>query len=438
MAKGRWRRRGLGLLLLFFVLSANYLALQSSAFWLLRGTESIQLSAAQKNSLATLPPVHLEIYARRNPQLRRAMDNLLRPLLVYVPSLTVSYVNPDLDPVKAQQRDITGEGQLYLETARGGQKITLASAPALVRALLAEAGASDRFIIHLQGHGERDYLSDSASSWRSFYRRLQAGDISHGVFDLKDGPLPQSAEALVIADPDPIGTDDQRVLAAAIDGGLNLLYSTDVRKRYLPEFLQKISGLAVVDGKIVSAASAGRGLENPQFLLVEDLGDTAITRPMDKSPLLPEAVGFREVGPSTWQRQVLLWSDAKSWAERGDMNAPPVKFDEGEDLRGPIALGWLLTRPHPTQPERTQSIVILGDSDLAQENYLASGGNGQLLDNIVGQLRSVAVNKIVASERPDQFINLADEHQMALAVLLLALPLLTLAAGLLWWRCRYR
>ena len=48
----------------------------------------------------------------------------------------------------------------------------------LVRALLAEVSDSDRFIVHLQGHGERDYLSDSAGSWRSFYRRLQAGDIS--------------------------------------------------------------------------------------------------------------------------------------------------------------------------------------------------------------------------------------------------------------------
>ena len=438
MVRNRWRRWGRWLLLLLFTVSANYLILQNNYFWTLRGTESIQLSAAQKKSLAALPPVHLEIYARRNPQLRRAMDNLLRPLLVYVPSLTVSYVNPDLDPVKAQRRDITAEGQLYLETARGGQKIALASAPALVRALLAEASASDRFIVHLQGHGERDYLSDSAGSWRSFYRRLQAGDISHGVFDLKDGPLPQSAEALVIADPDPIPAADQQVLAAAIDKGLNLLYSTDVQKHYLPEFLQQISGLAIVDGKIVSAASLARGLENPQFLVVEDLGDTPITRPMTKSPLLPEAVGFRETGPSGWRRQVLLWSDAKSWAERGDMAKPPVKFDADEDVRGPIALGWLLTRPHPSRAGQTQSIVILGDSDLAQENYLASGGNSQLLDNIVGQLRSVAVNRIVATERPDQFINLANEHQMALAVLLLTLPLVLLVGGLLWSHWRYR
>lgn len=425
----------LGILALFS-LSSNYLILRQSQHWEWRANERLTLTPAQREALRALPPVRVEIYARNHPPLRRALQNLLRPLKGYLPNLEEVFINPDLNPLAAATHNITAEGQIYVQVGERGQKIEIPSLPALLRVLLDSAAPAAGFVVHLQGHGERAYLSDSADGWRALYQRLRDGDVASAPFELSSGPLPDNSDLLVIADPDPIPAADQARLAAALDRGVNLLYSTDSSKRYLPEFLQKISGLTLVPGTLVSAKSAGFGLDNPQFLVVEELGDTAITRSLSRSPLLPGAVALLKDGDSAWQRTVLLWSDDKSWAESGDVGAATVKFDAG-DRRGPLPLGWLLSRAHPREPGRQQHIVILGDSDWASAAYLPLGGNGELLNNLIAELRPAAVNKIIVSERPDQFITLGDEPLLALALVLFGLGLapLVLALGL-WWRDR--
>ena len=405
---------------------------------ILRDQPLLQLSEAQKQAIRDLPgDITLEAYVRNNPRQRRGFADLVAPYKQIQPRLHLEFINPDSDPLRVQERDITREGQLYLTDGTHGERIDIASPQSLASALLNLGETTDSQILHLQGHGERAWRQDSSGNWRAAYERIQNAKTSIGDQDQnRERDIPRSVNLLVIADPETIPQEHGSALQTYLARGGSLLYSTDTRHPYLPPWLASLTGLKLVEGSIVDAGAKNYGLDDPQMLIIDTLGNDRVSDGISQAPLLPTAVAFTEdpehPPTSDWKRSVLLWTNNKSWAEHSPDAANLIP--DADEAKGPLALAWLLERDYQGKPQR---IILIGDSDIFHDSYLNIGGNSTLVQNLFARLLpDNAHGNIAPPELKDQYLNLPAGEQLPLAtILIVVLPLLPLLVGvLLAWR----
>ena len=423
------------------VVACAWWSLHDSRALVLRDQPLLQLTAQQEAVIRALEgEIVLEAFVRNNPQMRRGFSDLVAPFRVLQPNLRLDFVNPDTDPLRVQAREVTREGQLFLSDGTHGERIDVASPQGIAQALLNLGETSDVQILHLQGHGERAYRQDSSGNWRAAYERVRNAKTTVTDQDqTRTVEIPRSVNVLVIADPEEIPQAHGSALQTYLARGGSLLFTTDTRHPYLPPWLATLSGLRLVEGSVVDAGAKGYGLDDPQLLLVEELGEDVVSDGIKQAPLLPTAVALADnpdsPPTSDWTRHVLLWSGKQSWAEK-NADAGVIMPDERE-AKGPLPLGWALERDFQG---RKQRIVILGDSDLFQDNYLNVGGNSILVQNLFASLMPARAHANIAPpELKDQYLTLTEGEMLWLAiVLIIILPLLPLIIGpyLAWQRKR--
>lgn len=412
---------------------------QSVAQW--RDAPQWSLSDSQRELLAAQTPFTIEIYVRNNPRLRRQFQQWLTPLQFAAPQLEILFVNPDTDPLRVQERGITREGQIYVQVGTQGKRLETPGVATLERALLELLYQGQKRIVHVQGQGERAFLSDTAGSWLGIYQALRADNLSIATLNPADvAEIPQQTDLLVIADPGRGTLDDAPWLAQYLQQGGNLLYTTDTRHSYLPPLLQHISGLQVAPGVMVDAAARQYGFDNPQMLVIRDVGEHSSLAGLRQLPVIPGAVALLPDNSveNGWQRDALLYTSADSWSER-DPSGSHLSPDDSES-RGPLTIAWQLSRRHG---ERQQYIWIIGDSDAWIPPYRDLGGNRQWFTQSFPHLLGgdTALSRIRPPPK-DQHIEATQTRLYTLAaLLLLGLPLLAAGSGILYFRMlkwRYR
>lgn len=273
------------------------------------------------------------------------------------------------------------------------------------------------------------------------YQALRADNRLIAALDPKSVPhIPEAADLLIIADPERGSLEDARWLAQYLERGGNLVYTTDTRHQYLPPVLQAISGLRVIPGTVVDARAQSYGFENPQTLVIEEVGANPALQDLRRLPVITGASAFNPATAAQqgWMREVLLYSSAQSWAER-DPLAQKLQFDEGEAL-GPLAIGWQLSR---NVGDKAQFIWILGDSDAWIVPHREQGGNRQwFVQSFAHLLGGDALPAAVRMPPKDLHIEASPARLYTLAaLLLLGLPLSAALGGVLYFRMlrwRYR
>ncbi|WP_298079172.1 Gldg family protein, partial [uncultured Cardiobacterium sp.] len=278
------------------LIACAWWSLHDNRALILRDQPLLQLSEAQKQAIRDLKgDITLEAYVRNNPRQRRGFADLVAPYKQLQPRLHLEFINPDSDPLRVQERDIIREGQLYLTDGTHGERIDIASPQSLATALLNLGESSDSQILHLQGHGERAWRQDSSGNWRAAYERIQNAKTTVGDQDqnrVRD--IPRSTTLLVIADPETIPQDHGSALQTYLARGGNLLYTTDTRHPYLPPWLATLTGLKLVEGSIIDPGAKNYGLNDPQMLIIDTLGDDRVSDGISQAPLLPTAVAIAE------------------------------------------------------------------------------------------------------------------------------------------------
>lgn len=82
------------------------LALRSQTVYEWRDTPQWSFNDKQRKDLAAQNPLRIEAYVRQNPRLRREFQRWLMPLQFIAPQLELTFVNPDTDPLRVQDRGI--------------------------------------------------------------------------------------------------------------------------------------------------------------------------------------------------------------------------------------------------------------------------------------------------------------------------------------------
>jgi len=433
---------------LFVVL---FLALMGLLAWLSQlNPLSIDLTANQRNSLSEQSirlvkslqyPLEITIFISPVNENRDVLERLFRRYQQHQSLVNFRSLNPDLSPDLLRQHDIRTDGEALIEYQGRSEKISWVSEAIVTNTIQRLIRQGERWLVFLQGHGERNPYSERNHDFSEFATRLASkGYTIENLALTQSNSIPQNTDVLVIASPQvALLPGEVELIEEYLQGGGNLLWLADTEQT--ADSMELISNRLTIEflpGVIVDPNSQLLGLNRVDFALVADYPRHPITQAIDSLSLFPQAQALEFNGDGEiWQQRNFLLSSEASWNETGEMAGEIFNGDNDDETLGPLKIGMTLTASHDNDTGGLieQRIAIVGDADFLSNRYLGNGSNLELGLNLANWL-SHDDNLIAISPRaaPDTKLELSQTQQIIIAVgFLVLLPLSLFGAGLTIW-----
>ena len=402
------------------------------------------LSEASVALLAEMPqPVTITVFVRETPMVRKHITELVARYQRYKADIELKFINPDAEPQRVREMNITTEGEIVVESAGQQARTKQISEEGISNALQKVLRGGERRIAFLQGHGERDFLGAANYDLSAWAQQLQAkGAQLYGLNLASVAEVPDNTSLLVIAGPRAdLLAGELVAIQGYLDRGGNLLWLVDPGELFGLSGVGKEMGVQFLPGTIIdpNVSQVGMqlfGTDDPRMVLVASYGAHPVVAGFDFNTLFPVARGIEISDVGEWQPTTLLKTLSNVWAERGEI-AGSIGFD-ATDIAGPLNIGVALSRERGDSQQR---VVVIGDGDFLSNGYLGVGGNLQLAMNIANWLMDdEALLSIPAKSASDITLEM-DEFELAIlgGAFLVVLPLLLLGSGFfIWWRRRRR
>jgi len=372
-----------GLFYLLFVLLLGMLAWFSTQHrwqWDLSRDGRNSLSQTSIELLQTLPEsVQVTVYLPPDELTRQAIKDLIGRYQHLKPDISLTFINPETSPALARELGIAQGGELFIDYQQRQQRLQQLDERSFSNALLRLARPEQRWLVFIEGHGERDPLGKANFDYFELSRRLQARGFQVQRLNLISQPrIPDNSDLVVLASPQSAYLPGEvALLQAYLQQGGNLLWLSEPNS---DDGLQKLAtelDLERLPGVIVDASAQLFGIDSPDFALVSEYGEHAITKGLQALSLFPQAQALQAKNPSGWQVETLLQTLPRSWTELSPIEGE-IGFDaDSEERAGPLSLGLVLQRPLPNQRQQ-QRVVVIGDGDFLANQYLGNGGNLEL------------------------------------------------------------
>lgn len=359
--------------------------------------------------------------------------------------MQLEFINPDTDPDLVRQLGITMNGEMVFEYQGRSEKVAALDEQSITNALQRLIRSEERWLVFLEGHGERSPFGQANHDLQSWSRELEAKGIKLKGINLATQPvIPDNTAVLVIAGPQVNYLPGEvKLINEYLQRGGNLLWLADPDGLHGLEALAEQLGVTLEPGVIVDPTTQMFAINNPTFAIVGDYGMHPVTQDFDILTIFPMAAGLMLEPRGGWQGGSFLTTTEKSWSETGVL-AGSIRFDEITDIPGPLNIGVSVTRTlnngggdkeNGEQPGKQQRVIVIGDGDFLSNAYLGNGGNLNLGMNIVNWLsRDDQLLSIPAKTAPDTTLNLSKTDSVIIGFgFLLVLPLLLLLSGLLIW-----
>ena len=376
---------------------------------------------------------------------REALEKLFERYRRLQPNIRVAVLNPDLHPDRLRRHDIRFDGEVLIEYRGRNEKLVQISEAGVSNAIQRLLRQGERWLVFLQGHGERDPYGEANHDFGLFGQQLL--DKGYNIENLNltlSGGIPDNTDVLVLASPaTALLPGEIELLQAYIGGGGNFLWLADPEQ--VDDGLDRIGeqlASGFVPGIIVDPSSRLLGLDRIDFALIGEYPRHPITQDLDSLSLFPRAQAVEFYGDEHWQRQNFLQSSARSWNETGVMTGENYvgeiyNGDNDDEISGPLTIGMSLARSQlvgASQPV-DQRVVIIGDDDFLSNTYLGNGNNLQIGLNVINWLsHDDSLISISPRPAPDTRLELSASAQLGIAVFfLLLLPAALLASGLRIW-----
>ena len=381
----------------------------------------------------------------------------------YTEKLTIEYIDPDEHPDRARKYNITqyqtvvfesgGQYRLLPPTAiiqtstdqQGNLQIVgIEAEHSFTSAILEVTGIAQKKVYFLTGHGE----ADINGTYSYVGNGLRDDLYLIGTLNLITNPsIPGDCAVLIIAAPQsPLTASEVEIIDRYLKAGGQVLILTD--PNYPDGLAQLVSpwGVDLADGTVIDTASSVAPRKDMP-LVTADRNFFSLTSGLDIISYFPGAVGIipQETAPAGTEMQPLVWTSNDSWLEKDYDPTKEPAFNDGRDVKGPIALGVVIAAsPRDTGGQSSEQgkivrLVVIGDSDFASNEHFLEVNNSDLFLNSVNWLAEetelIAIRRTVTPFRrlainPDEanFINYSS----------LALPpiLVLIIGGIIWWRRR--
>lgn len=360
------------------------------------------------------------------------------------PDLTVTFVNPDLQPDLARALAISRQGEMVVRMGERSERLQALNEQAVTNALYRLARRGTKQVWITTGHGERDMKATAGYQLSSFSEQLRRRGFAVDTLRIDGNTAPPGDGILIIASPSSEFAEHELAqLLAYLDQGGSLLWLADPgAPESLGTFAEAL-GLTLLPGLVVDASTRSRGIDNPTFVLGNPMASHVVNQPISKDTpaLFPRATGIDAEAAEGWDATALIGTTQDSWTETGAVSGQ-VQYDAGGAERpGPITLIVALTRPAGAGTAE-QRVIVAGDGDFLTNAYLGVGANLPLGLAMLSWLATDDASiSIPTRPAPDTRIDLSDRQIALLGLLFLILSPLALAitgATVLWRRRRRR
>lgn len=399
-------------------------------------------------------PITITSYATEDESVRQAVSELVRKYQRYKSNLTLTFVNPDLEPDTVRNLGITLNGELVVEYQTRSENLKNLTEQGLTNTLQRLARSGERWLVFIEGHGERKPRGVANHDLGQWSQQLTSKGFSLQTHNLVQNPqLPGNTRVLVLAGPQlNYLPGEVAIIQQYLNSGGNLLWLSDPaddhsNKNQLHGLmpLAKQLGISFQDGMIVDPTTKILGVSDPRFALVADYPNHIINQNINTLTLFPQAHGLIFTPIQNWQNQNILLTEARSWSETGKLSGA-LQFNAESDVAGPLILGMALSRTLSsggtnTQTTNQQRVVVIGDGDFLANAYLGNGANLPLGMNIINWLaHDDNLINIPARISTDQQLDLSPLAQGLIGFgFLFLLPLLLSGTGFfIWWQRRKR
>jgi len=300
---------------------------------------------------------------------------------------TYSFLDPDLNPVQAQQAGISGDGKVYLQMGQAHEIVAYASETDIDTALIRLINPGQRAIYFLTGHGEHDLTQSENSSYTKVKVALEAKNYTVATLNLiADHKIPVDAKAIIIAGPlQPITTDETNLLESYVANGGNLVVMEDPipatqfgdSSDPLANYLSSKWGITYNNDIVIDTSS-----NQVLYAVAASYGNHPITEKLQSLVSFFPATRSLAVNSNFSPLPVpLILTSQASWGET-DFNSlqsgGQVGFDSTLDLPGPLVLAAA-----DTDSTTNSHIVVFGDSDFASDQFFDQYANGDMLINAI-------------------------------------------------------
>ncbi len=390
-------------------------------------------------------PLKITAFASERGGARKGINALISRYQKYKPDLKLEFVDPDSEPTRVRDAGIQFDGELVIEYGTNKENISQLREENITNALARLARISERWVVFLTGHGERSPDHQANFDLSTWAGELQKRGLKTRSLSLKEtGQIPQNTSVLVIAGQrSNLLPGEVKQIENYLAKGGNLLWFADPGPLHGLEPIAEMLGIEFQPGIIVDPESQAFTRSKPTFLVIAKYGPHPVVRDLNLITLFPNAVGLKinpsshAGGPESWRSDVVLDTNPNAWSETGPLTGN-IKFDKGQDVRGPLNLGVTLTREYE---KRQQRVAVFGGGDFLSNAFLGNGGNLDLGMNIINWTANEdAQISVPPRTAPDLNLNLSPNAQIAITLgFLLLLPLFLVGNGVfIWWRRRRR
>jgi ABC-type uncharacterized transport system involved in gliding motility auxiliary subunit len=402
----------------------TYLAYKNDKRWDLTEDKVNSLAPETLDTLGKLADkvVVTAYYTKRtnSTQTRLLLDNYVRNS---TGKLSYTFVDPEADPIAAQNANITQDGTLVIAMGDRKEQVTFPDEQKLTSALVKLISGETKFIYFLTGHGEKSPDGSGDTSYSAAKTKLENKNYTVQTLNLlTSNGIPSDANVIVIAGPvQPLEEGEVTMLGDFLSNGGGAIIMEDPTvltnmgnaPDYLADYLNQVWNIKL--GNDIVLDPNGQQLVQQALIAVGGAFNShaIITDEIKNQVFLFQ--GARSVTTTGTSNAATLTEVIKTgdqaWAETdmAALNAGKINPDQGADIVGSV--------PLVTTGETTDSktrIVVVGDSDFGTNTFQNAYGNPDLF-----------VNMVDWAAGQDNLINLTPKSQTTRTLNLPAIPYFT-------------
>ncbi len=448
--QARYGSNALVLILAFVgvVVVINYLVYQNSKRWDLTEDKVNTLAPETLSTLGKLQePVLAEAFYTKRLDTTQAKNLLDQYKFNGKGKFNYKFIDPEADPVAAQNAKITQDGTIVLVMNNRQQEVRSVQEQDLTGGLVRLMNPQQQTVYFLTGHGEASIDGTDNTSFSQAKGTLtNKGYIVQTLNLLTTNKIPDNAKVIVIPGPKkPLSQSEVDLLSQflAKGGGLIVMEDSPVVTDFgdqadpLADWLTKDWGVKLGKDLIIDQTS-----NQPTVAIGSQWGDHQITTNLKSYvAVMPTSRSVTlSTAPSGITQSILVSTSPQSWAETNltglKANPPQANFDQGADLMGPVPISVV-----GEKFDTKSRLVVFGDADFVSDAFYTAYGNGDLFVNSVdwaaGEENLISLTPKSNTQRlvvPPQAVSM----NLILLLTVIVMPGLALVGGIVVWVQRSR
>jgi ABC-type uncharacterized transport system involved in gliding motility auxiliary subunit len=411
-------------------------------------------------------PLTLTVFMPEAAVERQTAKEVLQLYGYHNPKVSYRFVDPEREPLKAQEAGYRFAGNVLLDYQGRRQMADQTDENAITNALRKVMKKERQKVYFVAGHGERDLADSKPGGFQVAKTALDNEGYEVESLNLLKGAVPQEAAVVIVAGPKkPLLSTEVQALKAYLEKGGRLFIMLEAfEDGGLQGFLAGY-GIGLDNGLILDVNQVSQSLGLSAVMpLVSQYGPSKITqdfknlvtmypmaRPLTLRKDHPDVslLALATTMPTSYEKL------GKEW-----IKDEKAAFDAKTDKKGPFIVGAQaeikLTpgksepahkgdkdqaradEKQPVSPEGAKTfMVVFGNADFAANSFFNLFGNGDLFLNTTNFLARAMEQITVRGAGKAQLLTLKSGQIWALFLVCLAgVPLVMLGAGI--WAYRRR